>query len=86
MSEAQYSEKKLFQIDHNTDMDYKKVETKDSLWKPAPIMGREVLQETGPTFTYSQHSITSSLRANQQNHQQNYVLPSHFSRVGHDQV
>lgn len=27
------------QIDHNTDMDYKKVETKDSLWKPAPIMG-----------------------------------------------
>ena len=43
----------MFQIDHNTDMDYKKVETKDSLWKPAPIMGREVLQETGPTFTYS---------------------------------
>ena len=32
------------QIEPNLDSDYKKVETKDSLWKPAPIMGREINQ------------------------------------------
>lgn len=30
----------------------KKIETKDSLWKPAPIMGREINQQVIPTFTY----------------------------------
>lgn len=29
-------------IDHTSDYDYKKVESKDSMWKPAPIMGREM--------------------------------------------
>ncbi len=44
------------QIDSNTYQndvnDYKKVETKDSMWKPAPIMGREI-QQPQINFTYS---------------------------------
>lgn len=32
------------QIDNTFDSDYKKVESKDSMWKPAPIMGRDVNQ------------------------------------------
>jgi len=50
----------MFQIEPNADMEYKKVETKDSLWKPAPIMGRD--QNIGPTFTYAVPTITSNLR------------------------
>jgi len=60
MSDAFYSERKMFQIEPNADMEYKKVETKDSLWKPAPIMGRD--QNIGPTFTYAVPTITSNLR------------------------
>ena len=60
----------------DSDIDYKKVETKDSMWKPAPIMGREISQ---PQMTFSQPTITSNLRSTQQ--QQNYVLPSHFQRA-----
>ena len=52
----------MFQIEANTEMEYKKVETKDSLWKPAPIMGREMSQNLGPTFTYAAPTITSNLR------------------------
>jgi hypothetical protein len=40
-------------------MDYKKVESKDSMWKPAPIMGREILTQAVPTFSYNQPTITS---------------------------
>ncbi len=29
-------------IDSAADLDYKKIESKDSMWKPAPIMGREI--------------------------------------------
>lgn len=32
----------MMQIDSQPDLDYKKVESKDSLWKPAPIMGRDL--------------------------------------------
>ena len=31
--------------------DYKKIESKDSMWKPAPIMGREMNPQIS-TFTY----------------------------------
>ena len=39
---------------------YQKIESKDSMWKPAPIMGREINQHVIPSFTYNQQpSITS---------------------------
>lgn len=59
-------------------MDYKKVESKDSMWKPAPIMGREILTQAVPTFSYNQPTITSQLKGTQQL-QSNLVLPSHFN-------
>jgi hypothetical protein len=34
-------------------IDYKKVESKDSMWKPAPIIGREIKSQPVPTFTYN---------------------------------
>lgn len=54
--------------------DYKRVESKDSMWKPAPIMGREINPQV-TTFTYSQPTITSQLKA-----PANVVLSNHFSQ------
>jgi hypothetical protein len=34
----------------DSEIDYKKVDSKDSMWKPAPIMGREISQ---PQMTFS---------------------------------
>lgn len=41
------SERKIMQIESNFgslqgDLPFRKIESKDSLWKPAPIYGREV--------------------------------------------
>ncbi len=41
-SESNFStEKKLMSIGES-EVDYKKIDSKDSMWKPAPIMGREI--------------------------------------------
>lgn len=61
-------------------LEYKKVESKDSMWKPAPVMGRELSQHVVPSFTYSQPTITSQLRNNTQQ-QQSVVLSSHFTKL-----
>ena len=74
--ESSVLERRLMQIEPNLEIDYKKVDSKDNMWKPAPILGMP--QSTQPAFTYSQPTITSSLRSAQPS---NYVLPSHFNRV-----
>lgn len=33
-------DRKLMQIDQT--LEYKKVDSKDNMWKPAPVMGREI--------------------------------------------
>ena len=44
-SELSQSERKMMQIDNNiyssntSNSEYKKIESKDSMWKPAPIYG-----------------------------------------------
>lgn len=48
------------------------------MWKPAPIMGREILTHAVPTFSYNQPTITSQLKGTQQL-QSNMVLSSHFN-------
>ncbi len=52
-------------VSHHDLIDYKKVESKDSMWKPAPIMGREILTQAVPTFSYNQPTITSQLKGTQ---------------------
>ena len=47
--------------DSNTD--YLKVESKDSMWRPAPVMGRDITQNVVPSFTYSHPTVTSQLKA-----------------------
>eukprot|EP00347_Sterkiella_histriomuscorum_P014474 403360737 len=85
--ETYQAEKRFMQlqVDNNFGdvMDYKKVETKDSLWKPAPIMGREITQST---YNQQPTQITQLLKQTQPQQQQNYVLPSHFSRINQDQT
>jgi hypothetical protein len=53
-------------VSHHDMIDYKKVESKDSMWKPAPIMGREIVQNPVPSFSYNQPTITSQLKGTQQ--------------------
>ena len=62
-----------------------KIESKEHLWKPAPIMGRDFTarefnepQVTRPTTS----QITAQLRDPMQN---NFVLPSHFNSVENNQ-
>ncbi len=50
------------------------------MWKPAPIMGREILTQAVPTFSYNQPTITSQLKGTQQL-QSNLVLSSHFNNT-----
>ncbi|CDW91294.1 UNKNOWN [Stylonychia lemnae] len=77
------SERKFMQIDNNSDIEYKKVETKDSQWKPAPIMGREITQSinTQQFNQYNQQPQITQMLKQQQQPQQNFVLPSHFNRL-----
>lgn len=45
------------------DSDYKRVDTKDQMWKPAPVMGSiNPMGSVVPTFTYVQPTITSQLK------------------------
>ena len=44
-------------VSHPIEQDYKRVDTKDTMWRPAPVMG--TMNPTGsivPTFTYVQPS------------------------------
>jgi len=53
-----------------------KVESKDNMWRPAPVMGRDLAQvQVIPSFAYQQPSITSQLKGNTS---QTIVLSSHF--------
>ena len=37
-----FSEKKFLQIGEQLDAPFKKIESKDNQWKPAPIIGRDM--------------------------------------------
>lgn len=42
-SEMTFNERQMLNIEQNSMCsDYKRVESKDSMWKPAPIIGREM--------------------------------------------
>jgi hypothetical protein len=45
------------------EQDYKRIDTKDQMWKPAPVMGTlNPMNSVVPTFTYVQPTITSQLK------------------------
>ncbi|TNV72095.1 hypothetical protein FGO68_gene3886 [Halteria grandinella] len=92
--EGAYQERKMMQCDSaqvnpfsqnmseggSSHESYQKIDSKDSMWKPAPIMGREISQHIVPSFSYNQPSITSQLKS-----QQELVLSQTFNKLAGNQ-
>ena len=74
---SQTSSNRFVDIIDNVEVREPKIESKDHMWRPAPIVGRDFTQKQGEVEIMTKPApITSQLRDPMKN---NFVLPSHFA-------